>query len=89
MFDFPEPFNPVMALKDGSHPVQVSRELLIDHSPAQQKEFTCDCGSHRVRLETYRKSTIIRSPNTLERHGIGHTLENQFFDPHPEFRFDV
>jgi hypothetical protein len=26
IFDFPEPFKPVMALKDGSHPIELSKD---------------------------------------------------------------
>jgi hypothetical protein len=46
IFDFPEPFNPVMALKDSSNPSMVS--FLALHVPV---ELTSDCRSDWIRLE--------------------------------------
>jgi hypothetical protein len=56
IFDFPEPFNPVMALKDSSNPGMVS--LLAIHVPV---ELTRDGRSDWVRLGTHRPGLALRS----------------------------
>jgi hypothetical protein len=48
IFDFPEPFNPVMALKDSSNPGIVSSSTIL-----MSGQLTGDGGSDWVRLESY------------------------------------
>lgn len=56
IFDFPEPFNPVIALNDGSHPVRsrgIHWKSATEADYTYSALFTCDCRPYWVRLEAF------------------------------------